>query len=215
MIKQQQGLTLLETLIALSIFALIGLASYRVLIVVTETQQAGDRASAQLAAFQKAIGLIDRDISQYLDRSVRSEEPDEGASLLLNGNRYPLELTRGGWSNPLLLARSSLQRVAYDLGPHPKANDPDSPFYDDKRQYLRRHYWLQLDRPEEQAAQVQAVLPEIDRLQVFAITNRGRLQQWPLARSGGDNSELPELLAIEFSFEHPQLGLFSRMYRVN
>ena len=213
--RRQRGLTLLEVLIALSIFALIGVASFRVLSSVVDAQQTGAAHSQQLARFQKALLMIDTDLQQLLTRDIRSAGDQRQAYLLIDSDeRYTLQLTRGGWPNPLQLPRSSMQRVAYDIGRHPQANDRDSEFYGSQRNYLRRHYWLALDRSGDSAPQVQLLLADIDELQVSVLSERGRHSQWPPARSTNDDGDLRPL-AIEFAFVHPLLGKMTRLYKVN
>lgn len=212
-IGRRSGFTLLEVLIAISVFALIGIASFRVLSGVIDSQKTGDRHSAQLATFQKAMSIIDRDLQQFVDRPIRNGPDQQVGALLVNTGTYPLELTRGGWRNPLMLARSSLQRVAYDIGPHPGADDVKSPHYGDKRQYLRRIYWLALDRDPAAQPIVQALLPDVDDLQVSVISDQGLLSQWPPAAATG-TSKTPEPKALEFSFTSSEFGTITRIYKL-
>ncbi len=160
---QQQGLTLLEVLIALSIFAVIGIASFQVLNTVIDVQKNGNAHSQQLAQFQKALMIIDTDLQQLVRRDIRHNTDKKQAYLLLDADSdYALQLTRAGRANPLRLARSTLLRVAYDVGLHPQVNEINSEFYGDKRKYLRRHYWQALDRNSDNTPTVQALLADID-----------------------------------------------------
>ena len=211
--SRQMGLTLLEVLIALSIFALIGVASFRVLSSVIDTQKTGDRYSRQLATFQKALFVLDRDLQQYVERPVRNGPQQELPALMVGSGDYPLELTRIGWANPLLLPRSALQRVAYDIGPHPQADNPDSVFYGDKRQYLRRIYWPVLDRREDVKPKIQALIPDVEELQVSVVTDRGQFNRWPPA-AAGKSGEMPTPKALKLSLVSAELGAVTRLYKI-
>lgn len=214
--RQQSGLTLLEVLIAISIFALIGVASFQVLTSVIQTQKVGEQHSAQLGAFQKALTVIDRDLQQFVDRPVRRGQDNAvlvEPSLSIQTGDYPLELTRGGWANPLLIPRSALQRVAYTIGEHPQAKDPDSVFYGDEQIYLLRYFWPGLDLDDDVEPLVQALLPGVEELQIALLTNKGLYTQWP-PKNQVSTSKLPEPKALEFSFYSSELGMISRAYKI-
>lgn len=203
------GFTLLEVLIAISVFALIGVGSFRVLSSIIDSQEIGDQHSLQLAQFQKALRIVDRDLQQLVDRPVRVERDRVLPSLMVYSGDFALELTRSGWRNPLQLPRSGLQRVAYDIGLHPGAGDENSPFYGDNRQYLLRIYWPQLDRSDDTQPVVQPLLADVEDLQVTVISTAGRHRQWPLKSPA---NRRPELKALEFSVTSSAFGVVSRLY---
>lgn len=209
---RQTGLTLLEVLIAISIFALMGVAAFRVLNGVMASQAVAEQHSRELAKFQKALRAIDRDLQQVVERPVRRGGGRQLPALMVASGDYALELTRGGWQNPLQLPRSSLQRVAYDIGPHPKATERDSPFFGDEQRYLLRLFWTDLDRDGEQAPIVQPLLAGIEDFQVTVISDRGRHGRWPLPAGG--TTPPAEAQALELSVTVPALGVFTRLYRV-
>lgn len=214
--KQQAGLTLLEVLIALSIFSLIGIASYQVLNTTISSQQHGDHYSRQLSLQQKAMMIIDRDLQQIVNRDIRISFKDSGDYLQVNNDEYPLAFTRGGRRNPLLLPRSTLQRIAYDVGLHPQVAVPDSLHYKDEQYYLRRHIWSALDRTEQAVPLVQALLPGVVELEVLVITDKGRKQQWPItvATQSAKNTKPPKLLAVELTFSNSDGEQLTRLYPV-
>lgn len=209
----EKGMTLLEVLIALSIFALIGVGSYRVLAGVIQSQKVGEQHSMQLAQIQKALGVIDRDLQQVVNRPIRIGATQQLPALCVYTTDFPLELTRGGWQNPLQLPRSSMQRVAYDIGQHPRAGVEGSPFFGDKRQYLLRIFWPVLDRNDDVQPVVQALLPDIEAFEVSAISEAGRHRTWPLPV--GSNASPPRLRALEFSVTSSTLGVMTRLYTVS
>ena len=112
-----RGFTLLEVLVALAIFAVIGVAAYTGLFAVLDARAATEAQSERLAAVQYAMDTLADDLRQAVVRPVRAAQPRERASLYSPGaNIEPLfAVTRGGWPNPAGLTRSSLARVQWQL----------------------------------------------------------------------------------------------------
>ncbi|MEH6556963.1 MAG: type II secretion system minor pseudopilin GspJ [Oceanicoccus sp.] len=212
--KSVAGLTLLEVLIALSIFSLIGVASYRVLNTTITSQRIGAVLSAELSAVQKTMLIVDRDLQQVVPRPIRTTTAQMANYLLVNNENYPLELTRGGRRNPLELPRSSMIRIAYDVGLHPDATNKDSEHYQSETIFLRRHIWSALDKTDQQQALVQPLLADVKDLAVAVITKSGRQTNWPPNKvAKGKKREKP--LAVEISWVYGDQALpISRIYQV-
>jgi|TARA_B110000908_G_scaffold2377_1_gene3221 general secretion pathway protein J len=212
--KSAAGLTLLEVLIALSIFSLIGVASYRVLNTAIASQRIGAVLSAELSAVQKTILIVDRDLQQIIRRPIRSNENVSKDYLVVNRENYPLEFTRGGRRNPLELSRSSMIRIAYDVGLHPQVTNKESEFYQSETVFLRRHIWSALDSTEQEQALIQPLLADVRDLAVAVITESGRQVSWPPEKvDKGASQENP--LAIEMSWVYGDRELpISRVYQV-
>ena len=146
--RQYRGFTLLEVLIAMSIFAIIGLASYRVLNVVILSQSQVSVHDEKIRTLERAMHIISADFEQLANRPVRDNYADTLAALIAPHDNYAIEFTRQGWRNPLQLPRSQLQRVAYELGSI--ANDSD-----EAGTHLLRHYWTVLDRAQDSEPRTQ------------------------------------------------------------
>ncbi|MDD2058607.1 prepilin-type N-terminal cleavage/methylation domain-containing protein [Pseudomonas sp. GD03860] len=100
--SRQQGFTLLELVIAMAIFALLGLACWRLFDGVVRVERSTSAHEQALRGLQRALAVIERDAVQV--------------------NRHPLvleqgvlQLQRGNWRNPLDHPRSELQNVSYHL----------------------------------------------------------------------------------------------------
>ncbi|WP_434572863.1 type II secretion system protein GspJ [Pseudomonas sp. Z3-6] len=100
--NKQSGFTLLELVIAIAIFALLGLASWRLFDGVVRTQQGAGQHERDIRALQRAVGVIERDVWQAVVDSV----------VLAPGH---LRLQRSHWRNPLDQPRSERQAVSYQL----------------------------------------------------------------------------------------------------
>ncbi|HET8711756.1 MAG TPA: type II secretion system minor pseudopilin GspJ [Spongiibacteraceae bacterium] len=196
----QSGFTLMEVLIAISIFALIGVASYRVLSSVMQADERVAARSEQMRTINRAFWLLQQDAEQLVPRNVR----DASGNLLLtdnyllvqNGADLPLQFTRGGRANPLGLPRSSMLRVAYAVGHHPDYEKSESPHYHEDRLYLLRYTWPMLDGSGDKAkAQVQIVLPDVQNMAIGVLTKGGTQSSWPLVNV----SDPPLALQIDFT----------------
>lgn len=100
--NKQAGFTLLELVIALAIFALLGLASWSLFDTVVRVQQGTSNVERQLRNLQRAVGVIERDLLHITEHPV-----------VLDNAR--LQLQRGNWRNPLDHPRSERQTVTYSL----------------------------------------------------------------------------------------------------
>jgi len=118
--KAQSGFTLLEMLIAIAIFAMLGLAANAVLSTVLTNDEVTKTFSTRLKALQQGFGAIERDLNQMVARTPRLLEGGRGATVLQTGTEIldseseALVFYRLGWLNPDgLLPRGSLQSLAY------------------------------------------------------------------------------------------------------
>lgn len=116
-----KGFTLLEILVAMAIFTLIGIASNTVLSTVLDSDELSTERFEKLQKLQRAMLLIERDMLQAVNRPIRIE--GESNEIVLNGGLNAFEsdadgvgFVRAGWQNPnLMLPRSTLQAVAYRM----------------------------------------------------------------------------------------------------
>ena len=201
-VKRQQGMTLLEVMVALSIFSVIGLASYQVLSSVMAANLAVQNSAGSLDRVQKSYAQIERDMEQLVVRSVRSSVESISEPLIISEQGQQIEFTRGGRANPLQLSRSELLRVRYDIG----LSTHDSA---DKQTYLRRLSWPALDRSIDDKPLIQLLLP-IDSLTLSAMTNKGRYEAWPPE----ELADGEQLLALSVMVNHRELGELIRLIKV-
>ena len=120
-----RGFTLVEMLVGLVVFGLLGLAATGVLAWAADNRGSVATHSTRLAQLQRARALMQADLGQVALRRVRGpdgrQSPDAfigathrgGASH--SGPGPLLGFVRRGWSNPEGAARASLQYVEYRL----------------------------------------------------------------------------------------------------
>lgn len=212
--RHARGFTLLEVLIALSIFSLIGLASYRMLDIVILSQGKVESHQKQIRTLERAMHIISNDFEQLIERPIRDNYGDTLKALVTDQENYLIEFTRQGWRNPLQLPRSQLQRVAYELGSAPDKSDNRFEQPSDSGVHLLRHYWPVLDRPQDSEPQTQVLMRNINDLQLLFLDEEDEWQsQWPQELLIGKPSEaLPK--AIMFKLDSQAAGKIERVYQL-
>ena len=190
-----RGFTLLEMLIALTVFAVLGLMSTQLVGQMSDIGANTRRVGDELVALQRAADILRRDIQQLAHRPVRDAMGDGGAAVAINHGGALLELTRRGWANPLGERRSELQRVAYVLRP----------------EGLVRTFWPVLDRAEDTEPVEQLLLAEATAVAVGGIDEFGEEHgYWPPS----DDGEARELAAIVVRIDVPRHGEIERLWVV-
>lgn len=106
MTKPQAGFTLLELVIAIAIFALLGIGCWRLFDAIVRAERSSSAHEQSLRSLQRAVAMIERDVLQ-----VQTSARQPGFRVLPN----ELTLRRGNWRNPLGQQRSELQDISYQL----------------------------------------------------------------------------------------------------
>ncbi|MFI4963126.1 MAG: GspJ family T2SS minor pseudopilin variant LspJ [Legionellales bacterium] len=109
--KPFKGFTLIEILIALTVFAILASITSSALYHAFSTRARVNSQADQLNALQMAISIIEQDTIQIVDRGVRGTDMHPVAAFI--GQAKYLEFTRDGVINPKSKEkRSTLKRVA-------------------------------------------------------------------------------------------------------
>lgn len=199
--RRQRGFTLLELLVVVAIFAIFAVLAYGGLDAVLKTRASLERSQRQLAVVQKAYMRLRDDFQQAQLRPIRDNYGDVQPPLLGRSDRG-VEFTRGGWRNPLLLPRSSLQRVAYAL-------DDDG---------LHRRIWNQLDRAQDDKPVDSLLLPGVSELHWRFLDAQGQWQtQWPplnAAPASEASDESPPPMAVEITLKTRDFGALRFLFRL-
>lgn len=119
-VKSRQGFTLVEVLVTMAIFALIGIASFTVLDQMSKTKTQSEAAREQLQAMQFSWLMLEQDLRQAVGKPTRPNGTDVVRRYVSNDERLTesesgvLALVKSGYDNPgLLLPRAELQPVIY------------------------------------------------------------------------------------------------------
>ena len=190
-----RGFTLIEMLVALAVFAIIGLMSNQLLMQIIDIGELTEDRGARLVETQRAMEIIRRDIQQLAHRGVRDELGDPQPGFEINELGL-LQFTRRGWANPLGQNRSELQRVAYAM----------------VEGTLVRLYWPMLDRANDSLPIRQLLLNDISEMEVLAVDLAGVEHRfWPPDDTAG---QAPALAAVVLRMTLPPYGNVERIWTV-
>lgn len=194
--RAQRAFTLLEVVVALGVFAVIGVLSSRILMGIVDVSAVTAKHGAALVALQRAVAVVERDVEQLVRRTVRDGYGDRRDAVAVDGDAL-LELTRRGWQNPLGAPRAELQRVAY--------------VFRDKK--LVRLFWPVLDRAANTEPVVQVLLDGVEDVDFLAHDDdEGDHRRWPL--SGSRKDKKIYLAALEMRLRHQRFGRIARLWLV-
>jgi general secretion pathway protein J len=193
-LSYQSGFTLIELMVGLAIFALLGSACYQFLSSMTLSQGSLQAATDQRWGLAKALIVIDQDMRQLIPRSVRSMD-SEARSPAVDG-RQPgrLEFSRTGFPQRQSLHVVGARRISYLI-----ETEQDGPT-------LYREVYAALDRVQATPAYRQALLQGVAELGFRFMNDDGQwVSQWPPEGEKEDQSsadvfaELP--LGIELTID--------------
>jgi general secretion pathway protein J len=164
--------TLIEVLVSLAIFAILAALCYGALNQSLQSAEMLNGRMDRLQAVQRTMRLLVDDLQQLAPRPIRDEIGDSFSPALDTGfqSGFALELTHGGWSNPIVLPRGTLQRSAYRME-------------DDE---LVRYHWMVLDRTLANEAAEVVLLDGVESIFFRFLQANGQwTEQWPPASRPG------------------------------
>lgn len=164
--RNTRAFTLIEVLVSLAIFAILSALAYGALAQTLDSVEFLNERMDRLQAVQRTIRLLSEDLQQLSPRPIRDELGDGFGPALDTDfqSGFALELTHGGWNNPIVLPRSTLQRSAYRIE-------------DDE---LIRYHWNVLDRTLANEALSITLLDGVESILFrFMQTNGEWTEQWP------------------------------------
>ncbi len=184
-----QGFTLIEVLLAVTLFALLAAAVYGSLNMLSDTAFTQRQRSAELANLQRAVARLDADLRQLATRPVRAADGESLPSLV--GRHDRIEATRSGWTNPLQQPRSELQRFVWSA---------------DGERLIRSH-WPVTDPTPVTPRLDEPVLDQVGGLRFAYLGSAGQwLDLWP---EEGAVDELPR--ALRYRFDSHRFGSIERI----
>lgn len=232
------GFTLLEVMIAISITALIGIASTNLLSNIIETKNVTDIRSMQLTNLQRFNQFISRDVEQILNRGIRDQYGDNQAAVIIDSSDYLAEWTRLGWRNSPISEnpRAEMQRVAfqlYDINDEEcekaKVRLQEWGNLEPEGSCLIRFFWSMLDRSGDSEAKTQIILDLVEEMEIEILATElpsntasgdssnsaaqakesNWYSQWPNLQTGSAK-EIPT--AMRWKLTLPQVGEIERLW---
>ena len=185
----QRGLTLIELMVALAIFAILGVLSYRALAEVATSNSRLEENFERWRTISRTLQRIDTDLIQVVAPARASEAnpgaPQTGAAMILgraaNGGGPELQFLR-------LDDSRGVRRVGYRL-------------VDGRLDWLR---WSSRDAVGEPA--VEPLLANVRGLRWRFLLNNNRIDAWP---PGNNAVVLPDAIILELDL--PDVGTLTRM----
>ena len=164
--RVQWAFTLIEVLVALAIFGILAAFAYGALGQTLLSAEMLNARMDRLQAIQKSVRHLSQDFLQLAPRPVRLELGDSIGPALQTDLRsdFALQLTHGGWNNPVALPRGTLQRAAYRL----------------EGDELVRYYWTVLDRTLNNEPIAVTILDGVESILFrYLLASGDWIEQWP------------------------------------
>ena len=199
--RRQHAFTLIEVLVAMAIFAVLAAMAYGTLNQTLLSAEILNDRMDRLQALQRTMRMLTDDLQQLAPRPVRDELGGNFRPALDTGfqSGFAIEMTRGGWSNPIVLPRSTMQRAAYRLE-------------DDE---LVRYQWNTLDRTISNEPVAVALLDGVEGIQFRFLQENGEFtEQWPPLNRQGPGGTRLRPRAVEITLLLEDVGEINRLVEV-
>ncbi len=169
--RKEKGLTLIELLIAMAIFAVMSASMFIAFDSFQKSKEVTENSAERLKRYQLAFNILTRDFQQMLPRPVRDEFGSEVPLYALQSEvGSDVEFTRAGWNRSPFskVKRAELQRVTYYL----------------EEKKLMRGSWRVLDRAEDSVPDRTELLDGVENLSfLFYYQNKqnklATTEVWP------------------------------------
>jgi len=202
------GFTLLELLVVILIFGIFATMAYGGLNSVLNARHRIEESLARTAEYQRAYVRLRDDFVNGSGRTVRDGDGVGQAALLFDSYNRRLEFSRGGWSNPALLPRATLERVSYFL------DDTQSDNY-----RLVRRSWRVLDRASQSQPVDLPLLDHVEQIQWRFLDRELHWQtQWPPSSAGvpagaGGTASIAPPKAVDLTLNTRDWGELHYLFR--
>ncbi len=193
----QNGFTLLEVLVAITIFSIMSVTALTGMKSIMDAQQKVEQVDGVITALQRSLFYLDQDFQFIINRDVRGAYGSTQPSLQAGASVTELILmTVMNRKNPLKQARSSLMRVGYHL----------------EDETLIRKSYQQLDGASEEQSAQRVLLTEIEEVQIRFLDESNSWQSYWPPPSASAGSNFPK--AIEINLVHKQMGKITRLFQL-
>ena len=179
--RHNRGFTLVEILIALMIFAIMGVLAAMSLHSIIRTHEQLKIADKKLLQLQITMTLLRRDISQVIDRKIQDANGSQESAFVASGGD-DITFTRTGLIDPFNTSQqSNMQRVGYTLS----------------GDNLVRETWNTLDQAPKATPEAQTLLSGVQSLQWQFLASHGATSSsWPPATGSNMQQENPSDLPV-------------------
>lgn len=197
--SQQQGFTLLEILVAVAIFGIIGVLATGGLSAIIDQSVIATDGMKRLNQMQRSMRLLTQDLYQLHPRVVRDElgRGEEDAVISNDQDVFIIRFSREGWRNPAGLPRANIQRVQYRI----------------EENTLIREHWPVLDRPLGLEPVKAEILDGVTELTIEFLDYDNEWQElWPPFTGDNSNDVWPRAVRVRLTLEG--MGEITRLIEV-
>lgn len=190
---KMRGFTLIEILVALSIFTIVAVIMAHALHTIFSSQAGTEKRAARLADLQLATLLLSHDLEQVINRPILNAKGLSEPAL--QGTPYDLAFTHAGLANPTgQTQRASLQRTHYFL----------------EKNNLMRQIWPVLDQTKTTLPLSRKILDEVSELRFEYLDSKGFFSTtWP-SSTQTKNPPLPRAIRVTLTLKG--WGKISQLY---
>lgn len=199
--KCAKGFTLIEIMVAVAIFSVMAMLAWGALSQSLENADMLTERMQRLQTIQRTFRYLGTDLTQAAPRPVRNELGDGFSPAILSSlsSDFAIELTHGGWGNPVGLPRSTLQRSAYRI--------------EDGK--LLRYHWNVLDRTYGNEAVTAVLLEDIEALLFRFFDDNGEAYDvWPPQSAAGGGNLFVRPRAVEIVLALADEGEITRLLEI-
>jgi general secretion pathway protein J len=185
--SRQSGISLMETMIALFVVALLATAGGIMLTQTLRGTRLVEERGEAATNLQSAVSIMRDDFASFVDRSSRTDATSAPPSRFYgqpvrSADRI-MTFVRNGWSNPGEMQRSDLQRLEYRF----------------EEGALIRRSWSAPDTAPGTAVSDQVLLTGLEDIFVRYGRERNWKTDWVVAE-GGTETEFPDKVELTFAF---------------
>ena len=192
---KRAGFTLIEVLVAMSIFAFLAAGAQQVLNQMYRSNAISQERSERLKTLQRTLVFMDNDFRQMALRQMRTngEEPStklvEWKDYLLDSDGKGVMFARAGWHNPQQqFPRGEVTKVGYRI----------------KDNQLQRVWWRYVDTPAGQEGMIMPLIDQVDSFDMRFFDGKQWLKQWDKTMT------LPKAVQVSLTFS--DYGEIERIY---
>jgi len=195
-LQTRHGFTLIEVIIAMSIFAIVSLLAYSGLNSVIQSKTHTEAALERLQELQMTMLTMANDFQSISNQNGIDALGGPLLKLTTQDSDYVISFNREGWRNPANQLRSTLQRVSYQL--------------DDEK--LRRIYWQHINRADDEQRIERVLIRNSESLELRFLDQKNQWKtSWPSASSLTTTSPSTLPKAIEITLIMGDWGQIKRL----
>lgn len=193
--KFSQGFTLIEVLVAITVFASLSMAAYQVVNQVQRSNELSLEKTTRLQQLQRSLVFMDNDFRQMAVRQHRTDGEPASKKLLqyddylLDSDGKGIVFSRLGWQNPQqIFPRGEVTKVGYRV----------------RDEKLERVWWRYADTPAGQEPIFRPILDDVESMSATFYDGSAWLKEWTKANA------LPAAVSIVLTLK--DYGEVERIY---